>query len=191
MKRNILLAAFAGAAVFSGAAMAQSATYQIEPTHTFVTWEAKHFGTSTSRGRFDKKAGSITLDKAAKTGKAEITIEMASINTGVAPFDGHLKSKDFFAAEEFPQAKFVGTQFKFEGDKVTEVAGELTMRGITKPATLKATGFGCYDNPMLKREVCGGDFETTITRSQFDMKYGLPGIPDNIRLLIQVEAVKQ
>jgi polyisoprenoid-binding protein YceI len=191
MKRNILLAALAGAAVFSGAAMAQSSTYQIEPTHTFVTWEAKHFGTSTSRGRFDKKAGSITIDKAAKTGKAEISIEMASINTGVAPFDGHLKSKDFFAAEEFPQAKFVSTQFKFEGDKVTEVVGELTMRGITKPATLKASGFGCYESPMLKREVCGGDFETTITRSQYDMKYGLPGIPDNIRLLIQVEAVKQ
>jgi polyisoprenoid-binding protein YceI len=194
MTRKTLLAALlatAGAATLSSTAFAQSATYQIDPTHTFITWEAKHFGTSTSRGRFDKKAGSITLDKAAKTGKAEISIEMASINTGVAPFDGHLKSKDFFAAEEFPQAKFVGTQFKFEGDKVTEVAGELTMRGITKPATLKATGFGCYDHPMLKREVCGGDFETTITRSQFDMKYGLPGIPDNIRLLIQVEAVKQ
>jgi polyisoprenoid-binding protein YceI len=191
MKLSALFAAALTASVLSGAALAQSATYMVEPTHTFVTWEAKHFGVSTSRGRFDKKSGSISLDKAAKTGKAEITIELASINTGVAPFDGHLKSDDFFAVEKFPQAKFVGTQFKFEGDKVTEVVGELTLRGISKPATLKATGFGCYENPMLKREVCGGDFETTITRSQFDMKYGLPGIPDNIRLLIQVEAVKQ
>jgi polyisoprenoid-binding protein YceI len=195
MKRTALLTtAFAAATLsvaVSGTAFAQSATYMVEPTHTFVTWEAKHFGTSTSRGRFDKKSGSITYDKVAKTGTAEITIEMASISTGVAPFDGHLKGKDFFAAEQFPQAKFVSKQFKFEADKLSEVVGELTMRGITKPATLKASGFGCYDNPMLKREVCGGDFETTITRSQFDMKYGLPGIPDNIRLLIQVEAVKQ
>jgi polyisoprenoid-binding protein YceI len=185
--------ALAGAAVasVSGAALAQSATYQVDPTHTFVTWEAKHFGVSTSRGRFDKKSGSITYDKAGKTGTADITIEMSSINTGVAPFDGHLKSNDFFAVEKFPQAKFLGTQFKFDGDKVSEVVGTLTMRGITQPATLKATGFGCYESPMLKREVCGGDFETTIERSRFDMKYGLPGIPDNIRLLIQVEAVKQ
>jgi polyisoprenoid-binding protein YceI len=175
----------------SSAAWAQSAAYQIDPTHTFVTWEAKHFGTSTSRGRFDKKSGMITLDKAAKTGKADITIDMTSINTGVAPFDAHLKRDDFFAAEKFPEAKFSGTEFKFDGDKLSEVAGTLTMRGITQPATLKATGFGCYDHPMLKREVCGGDFETTIIRSKFDMKYGLPGIPDNIRLLIQVEAVKQ
>ena len=183
-----LLALVAG---FSGLASAQSTTYIIEPTHTFVTWEAKHFGTSTSHGRFDKKSGSIIIDKTAKTGKAEITIEMKSMNTGVAPFDKHLTGEDFFAADKFPEAKFVSTSFKFDGDKVSEVTGNLTMRGKTNPVTLKSTGFGCYENPYVKREVCGGDFETTITRSQYDMKYGLPGIPDNIRLLIQVEGIKQ
>jgi polyisoprenoid-binding protein YceI len=192
MKRTVLsIATLVTLVGFASVASAESATYAVEPTHTFVTWEAKHFGVSTSRGRFDKKSGSITIDKTAKTGKAEIMIDMKSINTGVAPFDGHLRSDDFFAAEKFPEAKFVSTSFKFEGDKVTEVAGNLTLRGITKPATLKASGFGCYDHPRLKREVCGGDFETNIVRSEYDMKYGLPGIPDNIRLLIQVEAVKQ
>jgi polyisoprenoid-binding protein YceI len=192
MKHTVLsMAALAALVGFASAASAESATYAVDPTHTFVTWEAKHFGVSTSRGRFDKKSGSITIDKVAKTGKAEITIDMKSISTGVAPFDGHLRGDDFFAADKFPEAKFVSTSFKFEGDKVTEVAGNLTLRGVTKPATLKATGFGCYQHPMLKREVCGGDFETTIVRSEHDIKYGLPGIPDNIRLLIQVEAVKQ
>jgi polyisoprenoid-binding protein YceI len=185
------LVAGLGLAAMCSAAFAQSASYQVEPTHTAVTWEAKHFGVSTLRGGFDKKAGMITLDKAGKSGKADITIDMTSINTGVGPFDSHLKSPDFFAAEKFPEAKFSSTEFKFEGDKLSEVVGKLTLHGITQPATLKATSFGCYESPMLKREVCGGDFETTITRSQFDMKYGLPGIPDNIRLLIQVEAVKQ
>jgi polyisoprenoid-binding protein YceI len=175
----------------AGAASAQSATYTIEPTHTFVYWEARHFGTSTVRGRFDKKEGTIAFDKTAKTGKAEITIDMNSINTGVAPFDKHLKSDDFFAADKNPQAKFVSTGFKFDGDKVAEVAGNLTLRGKTNPVVLKATNFNCYDSPIVKREVCGGDFETTITRSQYDVKYGLPGIPDNIRLTIQVEAIKQ
>ena len=67
-----------------GTAQAQSATYTIEPTHTFVSFEISHFGTSTNRGRWDKKEGTIQLDRAAKTGRVELTIDMASINTGVA-----------------------------------------------------------------------------------------------------------
>ena len=70
------------------------------------------------------------------------------------------------------------------------MTGQFTLMGKTHPVTLKATKFNCYQNPMLKREVCGGDFETTIQRSQWGMTYGLPGIPDNVRLLIQVEAIK-
>jgi polyisoprenoid-binding protein YceI len=188
MKKALLLTALLATA---GAALAQSATYAIDPTHTQVVFEAKHYGVSTNRGRWDKKEGTVTLDKAAKTGKVELTIDMASISTGIGPFDGHLKSKDFFAAEEFPTAKFVGDKFTFNGDKVASVTGELTLRGKTNPVTLAATSFGCYENPRLKREVCGGDFETTIQRSQWGMSYGLPGIPDSVRLLIQVEAIKQ
>jgi polyisoprenoid-binding protein YceI len=175
----------------TGAAQAQSATYAVDPTHTFVTFEVRHFGTSTNRGRFDKKEGTVTYDKAAKSGKVEVTIDTTSINTGVGPFDGHLKSKDFFNVAEFPTAKFVGDKFSFDGDKVKSVTGTLTLAGQTQPVTLAASNFNCYTNPMLKREVCGGDFETTIKRSEFGVKYGLPGIPDDVRLLIQVEAVKQ
>ena len=188
MTKTLIAAALFAAAGF---AQAQSATYAIDPTHTFVTFEAKHFGTSTLRGRFDKKEGSVSFDKAAKTGKAEITIDMTSVSTGVAPLDGHLKSKDFFNAAENPTAKFVGDKFSFDGDKVSSVAGTLTFLGKTQPVTLTATNFNCYQNPMLKREVCGGDFETTVTRTQFGNNYGVPGIPDNIKLLVQVEAVKQ
>ncbi len=189
MKKTLLLTALLA---LTGLAQAQSATYLVEPTHTFVTWEAKHFGTSTSRGRWEKKEGSITLDKAAKTGKVEITLDMSSISTGVGPFDGHLKSDDFFAVEKFPTAKFVGDKFAFGADgKVTSVAGTLTMRDKTNPVTLTATGFNCYEHPRLKREVCGGDFETTIKRSLYGVNFGLGGIPDDIRVLIQVEAIKQ
>jgi polyisoprenoid-binding protein YceI len=188
MKKALLLASLLAAI---GAAQAQSATYAIDPTHTQVVFEAKHFGVSTNRGRWDKKEGTVTLDKAAKTGKVDLTIDMASVSTGIGPFDGHLKSKDFFAVEQFPTAKFVADQFTFNGDKLASVAGTLTMLGKSNPVTLTASGFGCYENPRLKREVCGGDFETTIQRSQWGMAYGLPGIPDSVRLLIQVEAIKQ
>jgi polyisoprenoid-binding protein YceI len=192
MKHHLLAAtAVAAALATTGAAQAQSATYGNDPSHTFTTFEAKHFGTSTIRGRFDKKEGSVTLDRAAKTGKAEISIDTASISTGVGPLDGHLKSKDFFNAAEFPSVKFVGDKFTFDGNKVTAVAGTLTMLGKSQPVTLTASNFNCYESPMLKREVCGGDFETTIQRSAYGMVYGLPGIPDTIRLLVQVEAIKQ
>jgi polyisoprenoid-binding protein YceI len=183
--------AFACLLAMSGAAHAESATYKVETAHTYVTWEAQHFGTSTNRGRFDKKDGTITIDRAAKTGKAEITIETASVNTGLSFFDKHLQGENFFKSVEFPKATFVGDKFTFDGNMVTAVAGTLTLLGVTQPVTLTASNFNCYDSPFFKREVCGGDFETTIQRSAYGMSYGLPGIPDSVRLVIQIEAVKQ
>jgi len=191
MKNISLTLLAATAALTASLAHAESATYAIDPTHTFVTFEARHFGTSTNRGRFDKKAGTVVLDVAAKTGKVDVTLDTDSINTGTAPFDRHLKSKDFFNVEAFPKATFVSDKVVFEGDKVTAVVGTLTLLGKPQTVTLKANNFNCYQNPMLKREVCGGDFDTTIQRGDFGMTYGLPGIPNDIRLVIQIEAVKQ
>ena len=186
------LAAAAALLAAFGAAQAEPVTYSIDPTHTFATFEIGHMGTSTLRGRFDKKEGSVQFDRAAKSGKVEITIDTTSISTGTAPFDGHLKSKDFFDVAQFPTAKFVGDKFSFDGDKVSAVSGTLTLLGKTLPVTLNATRFNCYLNPMFKREVCGGDFETTLQRSQWGIvTYIGPVLPDAVRLLVQVEAVKQ
>jgi len=173
-------------------ARAEAVSYALDPTHTFVAFEIGHFGTSTNRGRFDRKQGTVQLDKAAKTGKLDVTIDTSSINTGTEPFNKHLQSKDLLNAGDFPTAKFISDKFVFTGDKVSEVAGQLTLLGKTLPVTLKATNFNCYESPMLKREVCGGDFETTIVRSQWGVNYGLSfGFPDSVRLVVQVEAVKQ
>ena len=191
MKTHTLISLSAALLANAGIAHAESVTYNLDATHTYVTFEARHFGTSTNRGRFDKKEGSITLDRAAKTGKADITIDTASINTGLQLFDSHLKGDNFLKAKEFPSARFVGDKFSFDGDKVTAVAGTLTLLGKTLPVTLTATNYNCYDSPFFKREVCGGDFETTIQRSDYGMSYGLPIIPDDIKLLIQIEAIKQ
>jgi polyisoprenoid-binding protein YceI len=188
---NRLVAAAACVAAFT-TAHADGGNYALDPTHTFVSFEAMHFGTSTNRVRFDRKEGMVQFDRAARTGRVEITIDMASINSGVASFDDHLRSKDLFNVTEHPVARFVGSKFSFAGDKVTEVAGTLTMLGKTHPVALKATRFNCYLNPIFKREVCGGDFEGTIQRSLWGVDYGLPAVaPDNVRLLVQVEAIKQ
>ena len=191
MKKSV--AVFLAAAFTVGGAFAQTATYKVDTTHTRAMWEAKHFGTSTNRGQWDKTEGEILLDKAAKTGKAEIIIDMASINTGVAPFNNHLKSDAFFDVVNHPTAKFVGDKFKFEGDKVVEVAGIMTIRGKSNPAVMKAVGFNCYENPGLKREVCGGDFETVIKRSLYGVNWGLANLAtaDDVKVSIQVEAIKQ
>ena len=185
-----LLAVASATALTAGAA--QAANYAIDPTHTFVTFEISHFGATTNRARFDKKQGTVEFDRAAKTGKVDISIDVTSVNSGTPQFDKHLQSADLFDAAKHPTIKFVSDKFSFNGDKVSEVTGQLTLLGKTAPVTLKATQFNCYDSPMLKREVCGGDFEATIDRTQWGMNYGVEwGFPKNVRLVVQIEAIKQ
>jgi polyisoprenoid-binding protein YceI len=189
MKKILALSLLAATA---GLAHADAAKYQVDPSHTYVTYEIQHFGTSTNRGRFDKKEGNVTLDRAAKSGKVDISFEIGSVNTGFDAMNKHLLSEDFFNAAKWPQARFVGDKFSFDGDKVSAVSGQLTLKDKTAPVTLTAKHFNCYDNPMLKREVCGGDFEATIDRTQWGIDYGLAwGFPKEVKLVIQVEAVRQ
>jgi polyisoprenoid-binding protein YceI len=170
----------------------QAATYAIDPTHTFATFEIGHLGTSTNRGRFDKKEGTLEFDRAAKTGKIAIDIFTGSVNSGTIFFDKFLTGFTMFDSATFPTARFEADQFKFDSDKVNEVSGNFTLLGKTHPLTLKATNFNCYLHPSLKREVCGGDFETTLDRSIYGMNYGLIfGFSKFVRLVIQVEAIKE
>ena len=187
------LFALAAATLLAGAAQAATPNeYAVEPTHTFVTFEINHFGASVNRGRFEKKEGTVQFDKAGKTGKVDISFEASSISTGTPAFDKHLQGADLFNAAQYPTLRFVSDKFNFDGDKVTSVAGQLTLLGKTGPVTLKANQFACYNHPMLKREVCGGDFEATIDRTQWGMNYGIDwGFAKNVRLVVQVEAVKQ
>ncbi len=190
--RTSFIALAAAAALVTGLAQAESATYAVDPTHTFVTFEISHFGASVNRGRFDKKEGTVQFDRAGKTGKVEISFDATSINSGTPAFDKHLQSADLFNAAQHPKITFVSDKFSFNGDKVSEVSGQLTLLGKTGPVTLKANQFACYQSPMLKREVCGGDFEATIDRTQWGMNYGVDwGFAKNVRLVVQVEAVKQ
>ena len=190
--RNSVLALAALATLAAGAVQAQPSAYAIDPTHTFATFEIGHFGASVNRGRFDKKEGSVQFDRAGQTGKVEISFDTSSINSGTPAFDKHLQSADIFNAAQYPTFKFVSDKFSFNGDKVSEVSGQLTLLGKTAAVTLKANQFNCYQSPMLKREVCGGDFEATIDRTQWGMNYGVEwGFPKNVRLVVQIEAVKQ
>jgi polyisoprenoid-binding protein YceI len=187
--RNTFIAA--ALIALSGAASAEPFTYAIDPGHTIVTFEALHFNTSTQRGRIQAKEGSVVLDRAAKTGKVDITLDLTTVSTASPHLEGSLKGDRVFNVAQGPTARFVGDGFTFDGDKVVSVAGTLTLLGKSQPATLKAIRFNCYENAQLKREVCGGDFESSVQRSQYGIGFAAGVTPDTIPLLIQVEAIRQ
>lgn len=190
--RTSIIALAATGLLATTAVQAAPAEYAIDPSHTFATFEIDHFGASTNRVRFDKKSGTVQFDKAGKTGQVTIELDMASVNSGTPAFDKHLKSADIFNVEKFPTAKFVSDKFVFDGDKLKEITGKLTLMGNTHPVTLTAHKFTCYDHPRFKREVCGGDFEATIDRTVWGVDYGVNwGAAKSVRLVLTAEAVQQ
>ncbi|MGV8892772.1 MAG: YceI family protein [Burkholderiaceae bacterium] len=177
-------------AVSTVSAFAQ--TYNIDPSHTYPSFEADHMGgLSILRGKFTKSSGTITLDRAAKTGTVDITIDASTIDFGHAKLNEHVKSKDMFDVATFPTAVYKGNTIKFDGDKPVAVNGTLTLHGVTKPVTLKINQFKCIMHPIYKREVCGADASTTFSRADFGIDYGVKmGFAPEVKLAIQVEGIK-
>ena len=171
-------------------ARAEPESYTLDPNHTFPAFEIGHLGYSIQRGRFNKTSGKIILDTAAKTGSAEINVEAATISTGHPKLEEHLKSEDFFDVAKYPQLTFRAREFSFDGDKVTSVKGDLTLHGVTQPVTLRTEYFNCANHPMTKKKVCGADFSATLRRSDFGIKTGIPLVADEVKLRINVEAIK-
>lgn len=164
--------------------------YILDPSHTFVLYEVGHYGTSTNRGRFATKEGQIRMDSTGTEAHVDVTIDMASINTGVDLLNRHVQSSDFLNVAEYPTARFAASKVRFEDGKLQVLGGNLTMLGQTHPVTLQAVRFNCYLSPLHGRQVCGGDFQADVQRSQWGMTWGLQfGFEDRVRLLVQVEAV--
>jgi polyisoprenoid-binding protein YceI len=178
-------------AAHAAPAAAEPATYAIDASHTKVYWETRHFGTSTHRGRFDRVDGNIQLDRNSGLGEVSISIDTASVSSGVPALDTVLRGGNFLASDAHPTAYFVSRGLHVERGQVQELRGEFTLRGVSRPLSLQATNFACRDDARLKREVCGGDFETEIRRSDFGSTFGLPFVGDKVHLLIAVEGIRQ
>lgn len=165
-------------------------TYNIEPGHTYPSFEADHMGISFWRGKFNKTSGTIVLDREAKTGTVDIIIDANSIDFGHEKMNEHAKGPDMFNIQKFPTVIYKSSTIKFDGDKPVAVEGEMTMLGVTKPLTLTINKFKCILHPMLKREVCGADAVAEFKRSDFGLNYGIPRFAPEVKLSIQVEALK-
>jgi polyisoprenoid-binding protein YceI len=188
--KQLSIALLAAAATVSSAFAAD--TYAIDPSHTYPSFEADHFGgLSVWRGKFTKTEGTIVLDRAAKSGTVDLTIDPASIDFGNAKLDEHAKGAEMFDVAKFPNAGYKG-KIVFKGDTPASVDGQLTLHGVTKPVKLTINKFKCIINPMLKKEVCGADASATFKRSDFGVSYGDSyGFNMDVKLAIQVEGIKQ
>lgn len=179
------------------AAFAAPENYTMDPYHTYPQFEVSHLGFSHMRGRFDRTSGKFTVDRAAKTGSLELVVQTASISTGdndkgsrPRARDEHLRSPDFFNVAEFPTMTFKGAGVKFQGDNVQSIDGQITLLGVTRPLTITLDTWKCGPHPVSKKEMCGGNAQGTVKRSDFGMKFGIPAVGDELKLWIEFEAYK-
>lgn len=184
---RILLASMA--ALLAAGATAAPVTYVLDEKHTYPSFEADHFGgLSVWRGKFNHSDGKVVLDKTAKSGTIDVTVQTGSIDFGLDKMNEHAKSAEIFDVAKYPTAVFKGKFTKWSGDAPTEAEGTFTLHGVTKPLTLTINQFKCMINPMSKLEVCGADASATLKRSDFGVSYGEAyGFKQEVKLQIQVE----
>lgn len=165
-------------------------TYTLDPRHTFPVFEVSHYDFSLQRGRFNKTTGKVTLDMAAKTGAIDITIDAASIDMGLDKWDEQMRSEDWFNVAAFPNMTYKSDKVLFLGDKPVTAEGTLTLLGVSKPLTLTITSFKCGLNTFTKKPLCGANATAQLKRSEYGMTKSLPGIGDDIKIIIGIEAYK-
>ncbi|QSX76449.1 polyisoprenoid-binding protein [Lysobacter arenosi] len=173
-------------------ASAKPVRYEIDPAHTFPSFEADHMGVSVWRGKFNSSQGEISLDKSAGTGTVEVTIDTASVDYGLDVMNDKAREADLLDAVKFPKAVYKGRLADFRDGAPTRVKGELTLRGVTRPLDLTIDRFKCIPHPLHKRELCGADALGTFRRDEFGIDAGKDyGFDMNVTLRIQVEAVQE
>ena len=174
----------------SGTACAAPVTYTVDPAHTYPSFEADHMGISVWRGKFNGSSGMVVLDKAAQSGSVDVSIDTASVDFGLDALNKWAVGKEFFDVAKFGPARYKGKLTGFVNGAPTEVAGELTLHGVTRPVALKLALFKCIQHPMLKREVCGADAMGSFKRDEFGLDAGKAyGFKMDVPLRIQVEAI--
>jgi polyisoprenoid-binding protein YceI len=192
--RSTIAATLCAAAVIAvaGSALGAPARYNVDPAHTYPSFEADHMGgLSVWRGKFKATSGTVTYDKEAQSGTVEVKIDVASIDFGNEKLNKHAQSAEMFDVAKFPTATYAGKLAGFKNGAPTEIDGTLQLHGVTKPVKLTINKFLCKPHPMTKKEVCGADAAGIINREDFGVSYGKAyGFDMGVKLLIQIEAGK-
>ena len=167
---------------------ASALEYVIDPGHTYASFEIDHLGFSTQRGQFNRSTGSVEFDLDARSGSIDITIDTASLDTGLELRDNVLRGDAWFNVQAFPNILFRSQRFIFEQEKLVAVEGTLTLLGERKPMRLEISRFKCGFNLANRKRGCGADAQGLLHRSDFGLQNSIPFIGDEVRLRIQVEA---
>ncbi|WP_085963259.1 YceI family protein [Burkholderia ambifaria] len=171
---------------------ASPVTYNLDSTHTYPSFEVDHFGgASVWRGKFLRSSGVVVLDRAAGTGRLEVETEISSVDIGNADLDREIVGPEILDAKTYPVAIFKSSTMKFDGEKLVEVDGVITLHGVSRPLVISIDSFKCYQNPLYKREVCGIDGHAEFNRDDFGVDYSKKlGFKMFTRLKIQAEAIR-
>ena len=172
-----------------GSALAAPVNYTVDSSHTFPRFSYSHMGYSTQLSSFTNTSGTVVFDAVAKTGAVDIVIDMTTVNTGSADFNGHIQAEGFLETAKFPKATFKSTKVVFDGDKPASVEGQLTIKGVSKPVILTITSFQALPHPMMKVPVLGANAFTTIKRTEFGAGKYAPYVGDAVRIDIAIEAI--
>jgi len=187
MKPNIII----GLMLISSSALAAPETFIIDSNHSIPRFSYNHFGYSTQMSRFDRVSGKIILDKEAKQGSMNVTIDATSVSTGSALFNEHIKDVDFFDTAKYPTVTFISDKLNFKADTLSSIDGTLTIKGISKAVTLKVTSLMCMPHPMKKKDACGANASVVVKRSDFNMGKHIPYVSDEVTIDLPVEAIKE
>jgi polyisoprenoid-binding protein YceI len=178
-------------AFVAGYAVADPVTYQIDPSHTYPSFETDHFGgMSVWRGKFDRTSGTIVFDKDKSTGTVDVTVDATSIDFGMPKLNEHTQSAEMLEVAKYPTATYKGTLVSFKDGAPTQVEGQFTLHGVTRPLNLTIRTFKCMTYPD-KKQHCGADVSGTFNRADYGISYGDKyGFKMDVKLAIQVEAVR-
>ena len=193
---SVLFVAVLGAVVFlasPSASLPESENYSVDPVHSTVLFRINHAGVSNFYGRFNEIKGDFTVAEGG-TGSVSVTIPLESVDTANEKRDDHLKSPDFFSAEQFPEITFKSDAVKNTGGNKYDAKGTLTMHGVSKEVTVALERIGTKDLGEKMGGIRTG-FEGTVTikRSDFGMKYGIDMgmLGDEIKLILGIEGIRK
>lgn len=188
MKQIMILAVLVATSNF---AVAAPVSYQMDPNHTYPSFEADHMGISVWRGKFNKSNGTLVVDKAAGTGSVDVSIDMDSVDFGLDSMNEQAKASEFFDVAKYPKATYKGRLEDFVDGAPTRAVGDLTLHGITRPVDLKIDLFRCTPHPLYKRELCGANASAVFKRDEFGLVAGKDyGFNMDVNLRIQMEAIQ-